>query len=131
MKHNLEAIRKSGTTEIITSCAECYYMFKVIYPKLLERNDIGVKVTHTSELIAELIGNGKLKLKKKAQLRTTYHDPCHLGRLGEPYIHWKGKLLKYGRHDPPKVYRRGTNGIYSPPREVLKSVPGLQLVEME
>jgi Fe-S oxidoreductase len=33
-------------------------------------------------------------------------------------------------HDPPKKYRRGANGIYETPRDILKSVPGLRLVEM-
>jgi Fe-S oxidoreductase len=32
--------------------------------------------------------------------------------------------------DPPKTYRRGTNGIYEPPREVLNSIPGVKLNEM-
>jgi Fe-S oxidoreductase len=34
-------------------------------------------------------------------------------------------------YDPPKPWRRGTNGIYQPPRDVLQSIPGLELVEME
>ena len=32
--------------------------------------------------------------------------------------------------DPPKEFRRGTYGIYQPPRDVLKSIPGLKLYEM-
>jgi Fe-S oxidoreductase len=32
---------------------------------------------------------------------------------------------------PPKVFMRGTYGIYEPPRDILKAIPGLQLVEME
>jgi Fe-S oxidoreductase len=32
--------------------------------------------------------------------------------------------------DPPKNYRRGTHGVYEPPREVLKSIPGIKLTEM-
>ena len=33
-------------------------------------------------------------------------------------------------HDPPKQYRRGANGVYEIPRNILKSIPGLKLVEM-
>ena len=33
-------------------------------------------------------------------------------------------------HDPPKKYRRGINGVYDPPRNIIKSIPGLDFVEM-
>jgi Fe-S oxidoreductase len=68
-------------------------------------------------------------------MKVTYHDPCHLGRRGEPYVPWKGREKKIrGQmivHEPRKPRYNGANGVYEPPRELLKSIPGLQLVEME
>jgi Fe-S oxidoreductase len=32
--------------------------------------------------------------------------------------------------DPPRVYRKGTYGVYEPPREILNSIPGVSLTEM-
>jgi Fe-S oxidoreductase len=89
-------------------------------------------VLHISEYIQQLIKDGKLKPRKRVDLAVTYHDPCHLGRLGEPWIHWQGKKVPGDRFvfDPPKVYRRGTQGVYEPPRDVLKSIPGIKLTEM-
>ena len=65
------------------------------------------------------------------KINATYHDSCRLARLSEPYVFWNGKRLPFGRTEPPKKWRRGTNGIYEPPRNVLKKIPELNLLEME
>ncbi len=130
-KKSLDLIKKSGAKTIVTTCAEGYYTFKVLYDKFNLKGDL--EVLHITELLARLIKEGKLKPRKKVDITVTYHDPCHLGRMGEPYIHWNGKEVvdEIRTFDPPKEYRRGTYGIYEPPREVLKSIPGLRLVEMD
>jgi Fe-S oxidoreductase len=61
-------------------------------------------VVHMSEYILELINDGRLELKGEFEHRVTWHDPCYLGRH---------------------------NNIYEEPREVLKKISGLKLIEME
>jgi Fe-S oxidoreductase len=129
-KKNMALIKKAGVRTVVTSCADGYQAFKVLYDKYGLKGDL--QVLHISEYIARLIDEGKLKLKKKVDLAVTYHDPCRLGRLGEPWIHWEGKKIPGDRFvfDPPKEYRRGTKGVYEPPRDVLQAIPGVRLTEM-
>ena len=134
-KKNMDMIKKSGAKTVVTACADGYQAFKVLYDKY-DKLKIHLKgdleVLHISEYVDNLIKDGKLKPRKKVDLSVTYHDPCRLGRLGEPWIHWEGKKIPGDRFvfDPPKIYRRGTHGVYEPPRDVLKSIPGLKLTEM-
>jgi len=62
-----------------------------------------IAVTHYTALLDQFITSGGLIPALKLPLTATYHDPCYLGRH---------------------------SGIYTPPRRVLESIPGLQLVEM-
>jgi Fe-S oxidoreductase len=127
---NVARIRESGAETLVTNCAHCYQTFKVLYPKLGLASR--VKPWHTTEYLASLIEQGRLRPSKRVDATVTYHDPCHLGRLSEPWIPWQG--VQRERHmrvyDPPRTFRRGTYGVYDPPRQVLNSIPGLKLVEM-
>ena len=129
-KKNMAMIKKAGVKTLVTGCADGYQAFKVLYDKFGLKGNL--EVCHITEYIARLIKDGKLKPRKKVNISVTYHDPCRLGRLGEPWLHWEGKKVPGDRFvfDPPKEYRRGAKGIYEPPRDVLKSLPGIKLTEM-
>jgi Fe-S oxidoreductase len=68
-------------------------------------------------------------------MTVTTHDPCHLGRLGEPFVPWNGvgKKIYNQIHiwEPKRPRYNGAHGIYDPPRNILKAIPGVTLVEME
>lgn len=130
-KLNAARFNEAGATELVTGCAHCYQYFKVVYAKL--GVDLGVKVSHITEYLAGLVERGALKPNKPVDLTVTYHDPCHLGRLSDPWIEWSG--VQRERHmrvyDPPRTFRKGGKGVYEPPRQLLESIPGVKLVEMD
>jgi heterodisulfide reductase subunit D len=99
---NIMTFKDAGIETIITSCAGCYRMLKEIYP-----NKFGLKhefeVLHLPEFLLEKVNNNQLKFTHNLNMKVTYHDPCHLGRH---------------------------MGIYEPPRELIKKIPGIELVEM-
>jgi Fe-S oxidoreductase len=129
-KKNMEQFKKAGVKTIVTGCADGYQAFKVLYEEYNLRD--GLEVLHITEYIDKLLKSGKLKLTKNIPLTVTYHDPCRLGRLSEPFVHWQGQKKPGGffMFDPPREYRRGTKGVYEPPRDVLKAIPGVRLKEM-
>jgi Fe-S oxidoreductase len=128
---NLKALEGAGVKTIVTPCSDCYHAFKRLYATW----NPDIKVIHTAELIADLIANGTLKPSKRVDLTVTYHDPCRLGRLGEPFVPWEGKekkvLNQIHTWDPPRPRYAGTYGVYDAPRSILTAIPGVKLIEME
>jgi Fe-S oxidoreductase len=131
-ENNLDMLKVAGVKMVVTSCSDCYYGYKVLYPKLVRQTDI--EVLHVTEYLARLLKEGKLKTTKKLPMTVTYHDPCHLGRMGEPFVPWNGVEKKVFNlmyiYDPPKPWRKGTHGVYQPPRDILGHLSGIKLVEM-
>ncbi|MHA1266251.1 MAG: (Fe-S)-binding protein [Candidatus Helarchaeota archaeon] len=95
-------IQTTGVKTIFTACPGCYSTLKYDYPKL--GVPLPAEILHISELFFRLIKTGSLKFTNPLNLTVTYHDPCHLGRF---------------------------HGIYEEPRELLKAIPGVKLVEMD
>ena len=128
---NIKLWEKAGVKTIVTACADGYHAFKRLYPQLGSQ----FKVMHIVEYIDQLIKEGKLRFTKEVPLRVTYHDPCHLGRLGEPYVEWEGEETTYREqivvHTTRKPRYNGIDGIYDEPRNILNSIPGVELIEME
>ncbi len=119
-------VKASGAHTLVTPCSDCYYTFKYLYPK--NNIDLGIKVLHITEYVDAMIKNNVIQPKDKVPMKVTYHDPCHLGRRGEIYKEWHGedKLMR-----SVKFKQTGKEGIFEPPRDILRSIPGVEFVEME
>jgi Fe-S oxidoreductase len=125
---NIDTFNRLGVKQVITSCAGCFGIFQSQYPAVGEMH---FEVLHSFQLMERLLQEGKLHFSKRVPLKVTWHDPCHTGRGGEKQDLWEGERLKWGLSDPPRKRNYGTHGFYDPPRNILKALPGIELIEME
>ncbi len=123
-QENIETLKKYKFGKIVTACPHCFNTLKNEYPQFVpnEKDSSGKEsgsrdhpqgatsfgngnfiVQHYTEYLAELIGQGKLKMTRSFDKTVTYHDSCYLGRY---------------------------NDIYQAPRTVLNSISGLRLKEL-
>ena len=95
-RENFDKFKALGIKKIVTACPGCYTTLK----RSAERLGEDIQVVHVTQEVADLVRSGDLKVRKSSE-KMTYHDPCHLGRLG---------------------------GIFEEPREIVKAVS--EFVEM-
>ncbi len=131
-ERNIKAVKASGAKVLLLSCAEGYRMWKVDYPKMLgiATSDLGFTVMHLVEFADEQLKKGTLKPSKPVEKRIAYHDSCSISRLADPWTPYTGKRGWMGMVEPRLKRRRGTQGLYTQPRNILNAIPGVNFVEM-
>ena len=97
---NIELFKNYNVKRIVTTCPHCFNTIKNEYPQFGGE----FEVVHHTQLIAELLKQGKIKPALMGDGKLTYHDSCYLGRH---------------------------NDIYEAPRQVLASISPSKLLEMK
>ncbi|MFX0142997.1 MAG: (Fe-S)-binding protein, partial [Candidatus Hodarchaeota archaeon] len=102
-EYNTQLYRNAGVKTIIVGCAEGYRTWKFDYPKIIK--DFDFEVMHFSEFFTKEKILENVRFPYYSEIKVTYHDSCRMGRLADK--------------------------LYDPPRELIKQIPGVKLIEME
>jgi Fe-S oxidoreductase len=106
---NVETFEELGVKKIITQCAHCFNTLANEYPQFGGNYD----VVHHSQLLAELLAQGRLSEPTKANGETkkiAYHDACYLGRHNDVYLAPR-QVVGGSGNDVVEMPRHGTRGL--------------------
>jgi len=108
MENCVELFERWDIRDLVTSSPHCFNSFKNDYPLYMSRDDSqkagSFRVRHYTQLLKELLEQGKIRFERSIPSRVTFHDPCYLGRY---------------------------NNLFDAPREIISAIPGVEMVEME
>ncbi|TSB45979.1 (Fe-S)-binding protein [Alkalicoccobacillus porphyridii] len=100
-RENIATLQKYNVKQIVTACPHTYNTLKNEYPEFGLEN---VEVLHHTELLDQMVKEKRLIPQHVVNERITYHDSCYLGRY---------------------------NNVYDQPRDILKAIQGVEVIEME
>jgi Fe-S oxidoreductase len=101
-EENAKLFKERGIKRIVTSCAGCYRTFKKDYGETLD----DIEILHSAEFLNDIITKKDIKLKDLG-IKTTYHDPCHIGRHMGIYEAPRDLLNKISNLTEMKTNRNG------------------------
>jgi heterodisulfide reductase subunit D len=101
VKRLVSAYKAKHVKVLLSSCPCCVNIMSRDWP-LFYGKELPFKIRHITQFVVEALNSGKLKIKKELNERLIYHDPCYLSR--------------------------GV-GVIEEPRAVLRSIPGVKLLE--
>jgi heterodisulfide reductase subunit D len=102
-KRLVESYKAKGVKMLLCSCPCCVNIMTRDWP-LFYGEALPFKIRHITQYVSDAINRGRLRVNKELRESVIYHDPCYL--------------------------TRGV-GVIEEPREVLRSIPGLTLMEFE
>jgi Fe-S oxidoreductase len=104
---NIELFQSKGVKKIITTSPHCLFTFKKEYPELGGE----FEVVHHSQLLAQLVREGRLKPAKSWGRKIAYHDPCYLGRHNDVFDEPREVLSQLGDSDFTELDRIRSNSL--------------------